>query len=44
MAVGLTKGSEKSAAAPEDLPGHLDLPEENGEFVQNFREMPRTSC
>jgi len=41
MAIGLTKGSEKSAVGPDALPGHLDLPEENGEFVHNFREMPQ---
>jgi Uma2 family endonuclease len=41
MAVGLTKDSTKRPIGPDDLPGHLDLPEENGEFVQNFRELPQ---
>jgi Uma2 family endonuclease len=26
---------------PHDLPGHLELPEENGEIVENFREAPQ---
>ncbi len=26
---------------PVELPGHLDLPEENGEIVENFREAPQ---
>ena len=24
------------------LPDHLELPEENGEFVENFRELPQS--
>ena len=27
---------------PEHLPDHLELPEQNGEFVQNFRELPQS--
>jgi Uma2 family endonuclease len=41
MAVGSTKPAVKRPVRPDDLPGHLDLPEENGEFVQNFRELPQ---
>jgi hypothetical protein len=26
---------------PDPLPGHLELPEENGEFAQSFRETPQ---
>jgi Uma2 family endonuclease len=26
---------------PDELPGHLELPEENGEIVENFREAPQ---
>ena len=30
---------------PAELPGHLELPEENGEIVENFRETPQSdSC
>ncbi|MHB1558208.1 MAG: Uma2 family endonuclease [Isosphaeraceae bacterium] len=28
---------------PPELPGHLDLPEENGEIVENFRETPQNA-
>src|SRR5262245_17054292 len=41
MAVGSAKEAAKGAIGPDDLPGHLDLPEENGEFVHNFRELPQ---
>jgi Uma2 family endonuclease len=27
---------------PDHLPDHLELPESNGEFVQNFRELPQS--
>ena len=27
---------------PDHLPGHLELPEENGEIVENFRELPQS--
>ena len=41
MAVGSTKPATKPWPRPEDLPGHLDLPQENGEFCENFRELPQ---
>lgn len=41
MAVGLTRDSAKKPIGPDDLPGHLELPAENGEFVHNFRELPQ---
>ena len=32
---------EHGVALPLDLPSHLELPEENGEIVENFRETPQ---
>ena len=34
--------TENGAALPSQLPGHLELPEENGEFAQSFRELPQS--
>ena len=31
----------ENGALPLLLPGHLELPEENGEIVENFREQPQ---
>jgi len=33
--------AENGVALPLHLPSHLDLPEENGEIVENFRETPQ---
>jgi Uma2 family endonuclease len=41
MAVGSTKPASPHLERRDELPGHLELPEENGEFVQSFRELPQ---
>jgi hypothetical protein len=41
MAVGTTKPTAKIPDLPAHLPDHLELPQENGEFVRNFRELPQ---
>src|SRR6516165_1824628 len=41
MAVGTTKPASARPVRLDDLPGHLELPEENGESKENFRELPQ---
>jgi Uma2 family endonuclease len=33
--------ADNGLALPDPLPGHLELPDENGEIVENFRETPQ---
>jgi hypothetical protein len=40
MSVTLSKPNPANPDLPDHLPDHLELPESNGEFVQNFRELP----
>jgi Uma2 family endonuclease len=42
MSVAPSKPVAAVPNPPENLPNHLELPEENGEFVQNFRELPQS--
>ena len=42
MSIATSKPMPTVPDQPDDLPGHLELPEENGEFVQNFRELPQS--
>ena len=32
---------QEGVEIPSQLPSHLELPEENGEIVENFREQPQ---
>ena len=38
----LSAAGENGVALPLHLPSHLELPEENGEIVENFREAPQS--
>jgi Uma2 family endonuclease len=38
---GLYRPPAENGELPAHLPGHLELPEENGEIVENFREAPQ---
>jgi hypothetical protein len=38
MSIAPSKPTGAVPEQPDHLPDHLELPEENGEFVQNFRE------
>jgi Uma2 family endonuclease len=42
MAAGSTQSPIKAPLQPDDLPGHQELPEQNGEFAQSFRELPQS--
>jgi Uma2 family endonuclease len=42
VSVTLSKPNPPVPDLPDHLPDHLELPEENGEFVQNFRELPQS--
>ena len=42
MSVTISKPNPADPDLPDHLPDHLELPEENGEFVQNFRELPQS--
>ena len=42
MSIAPSKPMPTVPDQPYHLPGHLELPEENGEFVQNFRELPQS--
>jgi Uma2 family endonuclease len=39
--VGPSRSPIKLPSGSDELPGHLELPEENGEFAQSFRELPQ---
>ena len=42
MSVTLSKPNQAIPELPDHLPDHLELPEENGEIVKNFRELPQS--
>jgi Uma2 family endonuclease len=42
MSIAPSKPTGAVPEQPDHLPDHLELPEENGEFVQNFRELPQS--
>ncbi len=42
MSIAPSKPVPADPNLPDHLPDHLELPEENGEFVQNFRELPQS--
>ena len=42
MSVDTLQAKPGDPDLPDHLPDHLELPEENGEFVQNFRELPQS--
>jgi hypothetical protein len=42
VSVILSKPNPAIPDLPDHLPDHLELPEENGEFVQHFRELPQS--
>jgi Uma2 family endonuclease len=42
MSVTFSKPNPANPDLPDHLPDHLELPEANGEFVQNFRELPQS--
>ncbi len=41
MPVTFFKPNPANPDLPDHLPDHLELPKANGEFVQNFRELPQ---
>jgi hypothetical protein len=42
MSIAPAKPSPTVPDLPDHLPDHLELPESNGEIVENFRELPQS--